>query len=89
MNPPEDNHFPTLKVGETIGFATSTKISKNRDEALSKRDVYCETKTETILESLGIAHTKHTLVGNEFVRGVSGGERKRTSLAEVMATNVS
>jgi len=31
---------------------------------------------------LNIEHTSNTLVGNEFVRGVSGGERKRVSIAE-------
>jgi len=35
---------------------------------------------------LNISHTKHTLVGDEFVRGISGGERKRVSIAEMMAT---
>ena len=38
-----------------------------------------------VLGSLGIAHTAHTKVGNEFIRGVSGGERKRVSLAEMLA----
>src|SRR4051812_35841041 len=41
---------------------------------------------DTLLRMLNISHTKHTLVGDEFVRGVSGGERKRVSIAEVMAT---
>ena len=27
-------------------------------------------------------HTRNTNVGNDFVRGVSGGERKRVSIAE-------
>ena len=35
---------------------------------------------------LNISHTKYTLVGDEFVRGISGGERKRVSIAEMMAT---
>jgi ATP-binding cassette, subfamily G (WHITE), member 2, SNQ2 len=35
---------------------------------------------------LNIRHTRETLVGDEFVRGVSGGERKRVSIAEMMAT---
>jgi ABC-type multidrug transport system permease subunit/ABC-type multidrug transport system ATPase subunit len=35
---------------------------------------------------MGISHTHDTKVGNEFVRGVSGGERKRVSILEVMAT---
>ena len=35
-----------------------------------------------LLKMFGISHTKNTVVGNEFVRGVSGGERKRVSLSE-------
>lgn len=35
---------------------------------------------------LNMSHTENTLVGDEFVRGVSGGERKRVSIAEMMAT---
>lgn len=31
----------------------------------------------------GLSHTINTPVGNDFVRGVSGGERKRVSIAEV------
>jgi ABC-type multidrug transport system ATPase subunit/ABC-type multidrug transport system permease subunit len=42
---------------------------------------------DRILGSLGIMHTKDTIVGDAFVRGVSGGERKRVSLAEVLSTN--
>ncbi|RMD43205.1 hypothetical protein DV735_g1891, partial [Chaetothyriales sp. CBS 134920] len=30
----------------------------------------------------GLGHTVNTMVGNDFVRGVSGGERKRVSIAE-------
>lgn len=41
---------------------------------------------DLLLRMLNITHTKNTLVGNEFVRGVSGGERKRVSIAEMMAT---
>lgn len=34
-----------------------------------------------------IEHTINTVVGNPFVRGVSGGERKRVSIAEMMVTS--
>ena len=47
---------------------------------------YVEQTSNDILQSLGISHTKDTIVGNEYIRGVSGGERKRVSVAEVMAT---
>lgn len=32
----------------------------------------------------GLSHTYNTKVGNDFVRGVSGGERKRVSISEMM-----
>jgi ATP-binding cassette subfamily G (WHITE) protein 2 (SNQ2) len=86
MNTEEDLHFPTLTVVETLEFASSAKLSGTRPEHLSKRDAYTSHKTELILNSLSIAHTSDTIVGNEFLRGVSGGERKRVSLAEVLAS---
>jgi ATP-binding cassette subfamily G (WHITE) protein 2 (PDR) len=30
----------------------------------------------------GVSHTVNTKVGNDFIRGVSGGERKRVTIAE-------
>lgn len=39
-----------------------------------------------LLKMLNITHTENTLVGDSFVRGVSGGERKRVSIAEMMTT---
>ncbi|KAG9038328.1 hypothetical protein FRB95_001740 [Tulasnella sp. JGI-2019a] len=42
---------------------------------------------DTLLKMLNIVHTRQTLVGNAFVRGVSGGERKRVSILEMMATH--
>jgi ATP-binding cassette subfamily G (WHITE) protein 2 (PDR) len=35
------------------------------------------------MATYGLSHTKKTKVGSELVRGVSGGERKRVSIAEV------
>ena len=35
------------------------------------------------MATYGLSHTYNTKVGNDFVRGVSGGERKRVSIAEM------
>ncbi|XEV04742.1 hypothetical protein FSHL1_010029 [Fusarium sambucinum] len=85
MNTEDDLHFPSLKVSETMGFATSSKVPKTRPQHLTTNE-YVDQTSIKILESLGIGHTKNTIVGNEYVRGVSGGERKRVSVAEVMST---
>lgn len=70
-------------------FALRNKVPNERPEAVVNRKDYVLEKRDDILDSLGIGHTKKTRVGNEFIRGVSGGERKRVSLAEVMAGQVS
>ena len=40
--------------------------------------------TQVVMTVFGLSHTRNTKVGNDFVRGVSGGERKRVSIAEMM-----
>jgi len=39
---------------------------------------------DVVLRVFGLTHTENTKVGNDFIRGVSGGERKRVSIAEVV-----
>ncbi|CAH0051763.1 unnamed protein product [Clonostachys solani] len=84
-NPEDDNHYPKLKVKHTVDFALRLRKPvqcKDDDSA-----AFSETMTDCLLGSLGMRHTKDTIVGNSFVRGVSGGERKRVSLAEVLTIN--
>lgn len=63
-------------------------MRKNIPEESTSSASFVSEQTNKVLSSLGIAHTAETTVGDEFIRGVSGGERKRVSLAEVMATEV-
>ncbi|CAG8947101.1 unnamed protein product [Penicillium salamii] len=85
FNNEDDVHFPTLTVNRTMKFALRNKVPRERPSHLQSDKDYVQEQRDGILGSLGIPHTKKTLVGNEFIRGVSGGERKRVSLAEVMA----
>ncbi|CCH62834.1 hypothetical protein TBLA_0I01760 [Henningerozyma blattae CBS 6284] len=79
-----DVHFPYLTVQQTLDFAIACRTPAVRVNNVSRkeyiaaiRDLYC-----TIF---GLRHTYNTKVGNDFVRGVSGGERKRVSIAEALA----
>lgn len=38
---------------------------------------------DVVMAVFGLSHTVNTKVGSDFVRGVSGGERKRVSIAEM------
>ncbi|EPQ60137.1 hypothetical protein GLOTRDRAFT_67504 [Gloeophyllum trabeum ATCC 11539] len=86
-NEEDDIHIATLTVAQTISFALSTKTPgpHGRLPGMSRKEFQKEVQ-DTLLKMLNISHTAQTLVGNEFVRGVSGGERKRVSIAEMMAT---
>lgn len=85
MNSEEEIFFPTLTVGQTMDFATRLKVPFHRPENASPADWAGEFK-QFLMETMKIAHTEDTKVGNEYVRGVSGGERKRVSIIECMAT---
>lgn len=52
-------------------------------------DDYARMYKEFLLQSLDMEHTHDTKVGDEFIRGVSGGERKRVSILECLATRAS
>jgi ATP-binding cassette subfamily G (WHITE) protein 2 (SNQ2) len=82
--PEDDVHFPTLTVSQTLNFATETRTPRSR--AGVSRGAFKET-VETVLTTVfGLGHVKNTPVGDAAIRGVSGGEKKRVSIAEALAT---
>ncbi|KDQ63067.1 hypothetical protein JAAARDRAFT_119769 [Jaapia argillacea MUCL 33604] len=86
-NEEDDIHISTLTVAQTLAFALATKTPgpNGRLPGISRKE-FDRTVMDSLLKMLNISHTAQTLVGDEFVRGVSGGERKRVSIAEMMAT---
>ena len=76
-----DVHFPQLSVGDTLKFAALARAPRNRLPDVT-REQYAEHMRDVVMAMLGLTHTINTKVGNDFVRGVSGGERKRVSIAE-------
>ena len=76
-----DVHFPQLTVGQTLDFAAQARAPRNRIPGVTRKQ-YAKHMTDVIMAVFGLSHTVNTRVGNDFVRGVSGGERKRVSIAE-------
>ncbi|KAI1825413.1 ABC transporter PeaB1 [Xylaria intraflava] len=76
----EDSHLPTLTVAQTLRFAIrATWDAKTSGAAVDAAVVL-------LARCFGLQHVLQTRVGNATLRGVSGGERRRVSLAEAMAT---
>ncbi|KAF9632782.1 ABC transporter-like protein [Lasiodiplodia theobromae] len=89
-NPEEDLHYATLSVKNTLTFALKTRTpgKDSRKEGESRQD-YIREFLRVVSKLFWIEHTMPVKVGNEFVRGVSGGEKKRVSIAEAMITKAS
>lgn len=78
-----DKHFPHLTVGETLEFAARVRTPQQRLIEGLKREDWAKHMAKVVMTVFGLSHTYNTKVGNDFVRGVSGGERKRVSIAEM------
>ncbi|KAH7093281.1 ABC-2 type transporter-domain-containing protein [Paraphoma chrysanthemicola] len=89
-NPEDDLHYATLKVKETLKFALKTRTpgKESRNEGESRK-TYVQEFLRVVTKLFWIEHTMNTKVGNELIRGVSGGEKKRVSIAEAMITKAS
>lgn len=89
MNTEEEVFFPTLSVQNTIDFATRMKSPRHLPAGIQTQEQYAQEYKKFLLESVGISHTATTKVGDAFIRGVSGGERKRVSILECLTTRAS
>lgn len=66
-----DVHFPELSLGQTLDFAAATQKHSPDDDTGHR-----------IASRFGLAQAFHTMIGDTMIRGVSGGEKRRTSIAE-------
>ena len=83
--PEDDVHFPTLTVDQTLRFAAELRTPRTRFDNMTRED-HVSQMTEVLETVFGLRHVKNTLVGDASIRGVSGGEKKRVSIAEALAT---
>ncbi|KAF9242291.1 ABC-2 type transporter-domain-containing protein [Melanogaster broomeanus] len=82
--PEDDTHFPTLTVEQTLTFAAAMRTPQNQLANQSRED-YAKMVAELLMRIFGLAHARHTVVGDASIRGLSGGEKKRLSIAETLS----
>jgi ABC-type multidrug transport system ATPase subunit len=78
----EEKHFPHLTVRQTLEFAAAARTPSARIKGIP-RHVFSTHLAQVAMAVFGLSHTKNTKVGDDYIRGVSGGERKRVSIAEL------
>ncbi|XP_041020110.1 ABC transporter G family member 25 [Juglans microcarpa x Juglans regia] len=79
----DDVLYPHLTVRETLIFCSLLRLPKT----LSKKERI--SIAESVIAELGLVKCENTIIGNSFIRGISGGERKRVSIANEMLINPS
>ena len=77
----DDVLFQTFTCEEAIRFAAKLKLGLSGEEL--------EHKVDEVTESLGLLKCRKTLIGSQLIKGLSGGERKRTAIGVELITNPS
>ncbi|XP_053393645.1 broad substrate specificity ATP-binding cassette transporter ABCG2-like isoform X2 [Mercenaria mercenaria] len=70
----DDVVMGTLSVKENFHFSAALRLPATVSAAER------EERVQNVITELGLQHCASTKVGNEFIRGVSGGERKRCNI---------
>ncbi|KAI3960800.1 hypothetical protein MKW98_026192 [Papaver atlanticum] len=68
----KDTLFPLLTVEETLMFSAKLRLTFPPSQLNSR--------VKALIEELGLSHVAKTRVGDDRLRGVSGGERRRVSI---------
>lgn len=69
-----DMLFGTLTVKENLWFSANLRLPHTMSFSEKKEVI------KTMILQLGLTSCENSRIGNDFIRGVSGGERKRTSI---------
>eukprot|EP00439_Symbiodinium_sp_Y106_P075815 s1435_g15.t1 len=77
--PQHDQGWPFLTCYETVQVAADFFVRANVSERRARAD--------GILETMGLQSCRHKRVGNEYIKGLSGGQRRRLSLAVAFMKN--
>ena len=76
----EDLMYGLLSVQETIQFAADFKLPKELTPG-ERRSI-----VDRVIELLGLTPIRHSKIGEETLRGISGGEKKRVAIGIELVT---
>ncbi|KAM4900300.1 broad substrate specificity ATP-binding cassette transporter ABCG2 isoform 1-T2 [Sylvia borin] len=77
----DDVVMGTLTVRENLNFSAALRLPKSVKEQEKNERV------NQVIKELGLSRVADSKVGTQFTRGVSGGERKRTSIGMELITD--
>ena len=73
----DDLHIPNLTVEETILFFVRTKSEKT----ISSDESAVKARVDYLIDLLELGDVRHSLVGGGIIKGISGGQSRRLSIA--------
>jgi len=79
----ETNFFPHMTIKETLDFQVELKLGRNLSKEQRDKLVL------QLMEDLSLSKSANIIVGNNKIRGLSGGEKKRLSIACEMISSPS
>ncbi|KAL6205011.1 hypothetical protein ACLB2K_022276 [Fragaria x ananassa] len=79
----DDFLYPHLTVTETLVFTALLRLPNT----LTKEEK--ASQAESVIAQLGLSQCRNSIIGHEFLRGVSGGERRRVSIGQELLVNPS
>ncbi|KAK9167266.1 hypothetical protein Scep_002457 [Stephania cephalantha] len=68
----KDTLFPLLTVEETLMFTAKLRLGHDKQKLSSR--------VKALMMELGLDHVANTRIGDDRLRGISGGERRRVSI---------
>ena len=69
----DDHLLAKLTVRETFRYAADLRLHHLTPEQR-------EARADKLIRSLGLKHCENNIIGDEFVKGISGGEKRRVSM---------
>ncbi|KAI9121918.1 hypothetical protein K1719_006607 [Acacia pycnantha] len=79
----DDVLFPHLTVKETLTYAALLRLPKTTTKEQKEK------RALDVIHELGLERCQDTMIGGSFVRGISGGERKRVCIGNEIIINPS